>query len=171
VQASGFSMSFLIGLSEGCPQCGQAGCSTLILAPSVADEFHSRGITLLHSNGFVTQRKSGGQGQLPSGQTAKVRPDYRVQSLHEGHGRQGSIQLKNDGNNSQDHRLSSSAQINRLAVFVIAVDIPSHDARHARKDRLLPITFLNRVGEAADQRRRPKNRQTKKDMHASPELE
>jgi pimeloyl-ACP methyl ester carboxylesterase len=32
------------------------------------------------------------QGQLPSGQTAKVRPDYRVQSLHEGHGRQGSIQ-------------------------------------------------------------------------------
>jgi hypothetical protein len=24
----------------------------------------------------------GGQGQLPSGQTAKVRPDYRVQSLH-----------------------------------------------------------------------------------------
>ena len=92
-----------------------------------------------------------------------------MQSLHEGHGRQGSIQLKNDGNNSQDHRLTSSAQINRMAVFVIAVDIPSHDARHGGKDRLLPITFVNRVGEAADQRRRPKNRQTKKDMHASPE--
>jgi hypothetical protein len=27
------------------------------------------------------------QGQLPSGQTAKARPDYRVQSLHKGHGR------------------------------------------------------------------------------------
>jgi hypothetical protein len=27
------------------------------------------------------------QGQLPSGQTAKAHPDYRVQSLHKGHGR------------------------------------------------------------------------------------
>src|ERR1700694_5772586 len=27
------------------------------------------------------------QGQLPSGQTAKVRQDYRVQSLHKGHAR------------------------------------------------------------------------------------
>ena len=27
------------------------------------------------------------QGQLPSGQTAKARPDYRVQSLRKGHGR------------------------------------------------------------------------------------
>jgi hypothetical protein len=27
------------------------------------------------------------QGQLPNGQTAKARPDYRVQSLHKGHGR------------------------------------------------------------------------------------
>jgi hypothetical protein len=34
-----------------------------------------------HSNG--TWR----QGQLPGGQTAKVHPDYRVQSLHKGHGR------------------------------------------------------------------------------------
>jgi hypothetical protein len=28
------------------------------------------------------------QGQLPGVQTAKARPDYRVQSLHEGHSRQ-----------------------------------------------------------------------------------
>jgi hypothetical protein len=34
-----------------------------------------------------TAMEPGGQGQLPSGQTAKVRPDYRVQSLRKGHGR------------------------------------------------------------------------------------
>jgi len=60
----------------------------------------------------------GGKGQLPSGQTAKARSDYRVQSLHKGRGRQGSIKLKNDITDSQDQRLSGSAHINRLAFFV-----------------------------------------------------
>jgi hypothetical protein len=50
------------------------------------------------------------QGQLPSGQTAKVRPDYRVQSLRKGHDRQDSIELKTDRNDIQDERLSGSAQ-------------------------------------------------------------
>jgi hypothetical protein len=45
------------------------------------------------------------------------------------------IKLKNDINDSRDQHLSNSAHINRLAGFVIAVDIPSHDARHAGKDR------------------------------------
>src|ERR1700694_2274349 len=47
------------------------------------------------------------QGQLPSGQTAKARTDYRVQSLHKRHGAIGSIELKHDNKDTQYKNLSS----------------------------------------------------------------
>ena len=44
-------------------------------------------------------------GQLPGGQTAKARSDYRVQSLHWGHDRH-SIESKNNNSDTQDECLS-----------------------------------------------------------------
>jgi hypothetical protein len=51
------------------------------------------------------------QGQLPNGQTAKARPDYRVQSLHKGHGRIGSIESKHDIDDTLGECLSSCRQL------------------------------------------------------------
>jgi hypothetical protein len=47
----------------------------------------------------------GGQGQLPSGQTAKAHSDYRVQSLYKGHGRHALHQSKYDYSDTQNECL------------------------------------------------------------------
>jgi len=51
------------------------------------------------------------QGQLPSGQTAKVRSGYRVQSLHKGHGRHGSTLSIYDYSDAQDQHLCACEQL------------------------------------------------------------
>jgi hypothetical protein len=49
------------------------------------------------------------QGQLPSGQTEKVRSDYRVQSLHKGHGRHAFHRINN--NDTQDEKVGAKTNV------------------------------------------------------------
>lgn len=51
------------------------------------------------------------QGQLPSGQTAKVRQGYRVQSLHKGHGRHGSTRFIHNHSDTQEPHLCVYEQL------------------------------------------------------------
>jgi len=57
---------------------------------------------------------SGGQGQLPNGQTAKARSGRRVQSLPEGHGRQKSYLL------SRVVSVRTQNELNRLKAVEVA---------------------------------------------------
>jgi len=51
------------------------------------------------------------QGQLPGGQTAKVRPGYRVQSLHKGHGRHDSTRSIHNHSDTQEQHLCVCEQL------------------------------------------------------------
>ena len=51
------------------------------------------------------------QGELPSGQTAKARPGYRVQSLQNGHAAARPIKSKHDPNHAQHKCLSRCRQL------------------------------------------------------------
>ena len=87
--------------------------------PEEATWFHCFQSAKLHRRAMATARRiltrrftgTWRQGQLPSGQTAKARPDYRVQSLHKGHNRVCSIESKHDIEDTQYGCLSSCGQL------------------------------------------------------------